>query len=395
MEGVTRMKLFVSSLIFCFFQLSSAANPPVQKSSEVLRVRLAKYESVRISGLALEFGTEKSRKLLRGKLGHQSLVLTKSRGVFILRAKNQKDIFHKGPIYFSSPTLSINNQLSTTEISFAPASGKSFHAIVRVPIEDYLLGVLPSEMPANWPIEALKAQAVASRSYALAVKSDRAQKLYDLDSTVADQVYSYERFQRMPAVLRSKIQNAVSATEGQVLPAQKHQVLKAYFHAHCGGQTKTSKEVWGVGGQSITVKDEFCQLDHKAHWQTTISSDILQKSFFENIQDENQVFLKSLPNGKVLLQRGPSEQLLSGDTFRQVLGYEKIKTSDFNATTKGKSIQLSGLGNGHGVGMCQTGARFMALSGSKYNEILKRYYGALPHSGSEYIAGLNKASGIY
>ncbi len=257
-------------------------------------------------------------------------------------------------------------------------------------IEDYLLGVLPAEMPASWPLEALKAQAVASRSYALAMKERRKHLDYDLEVTVMDQVFDMKVFKALSDEHKNKIRSAIESTRGEVIRADHNKAFKAYFHAHCGGQTRTSFEVWGVSGQNKVVKDESCSMDRRGKWDYSFSADVLKKKFF-NSEVDGSIEIQSLDGEQVEIRIGEKMKRIAGDLFRKTMGYGKVKATAFQAELSDEKVHLHGRGYGHGVGMCQSGARYMAMSGNDYKKILERYYGHTPSETNELLASSKKA----
>jgi stage II sporulation protein D len=117
--------------------------------------------------------------------------------------------------------------------------------IARLDLEAYLLGVLPSEMPAAWPLESLKAQAVAARSFVLRKAYERRNQAYDVDSTIIDQVYKFLHEAENHPEWSLKVQRAVRETRGEVLVDHRRRILKAFYSADCGCTTEDPKFVWG------------------------------------------------------------------------------------------------------------------------------------------------------
>lgn len=287
------------------------------------------------------------------------------------------------------PEVSFKNTTTDYLLRLRVRDESGEYAIFQEHIEDYLLGVLPAEMPASWPLEALKAQAVASRSYAMAMKEHRKHLDYDLDVTIMDQVFDMKIFKALSEEHKNKIRKAVSSTRGEVILSSSNKAFKAYFHAHCGGHTRTSYEVWGVSGQSKVVKDENCLIDRRGKWNYSFSEDVLKKKFFDYPKD-GQLDIRSHDGEHVEIRLGEKIKRIAGDKFRQAMGYGKVKAAAFEAEKTEEKIHLHGRGFGHGVGMCQSGARFMAQSGKDYKSILQRYYGRTPNDSAEYLASNKK-----
>lgn len=260
-----------------------------------------------------------------------------------------------------------------------------FDIIGIVPLEQYIAGVVASEMPIRWPIEALKAQAVVARSYALATMKERELADFHLEANILDQTFSYLNREDE---LRGEMKNvfrAVRETEGQVLESKDNQVLKTYYHSDCGGQTRSSAQVWGFGVNSGTAIDRSCPSNPRAQWSFSISREEINKKlrlkFIGWLGDFEELLLKK-ENGVgsrrveevEFWQKGFSSLKIRGDDFREMLGFSKIRSTNFEMEKRGNYFIFKGLGYGHGVGMCQWGTRTLALAGGSYKAILQHYY---------------------
>src|SRR5262249_55299463 len=134
--------------------------------------------------------------------------------------------------------LAYNGKLVRGALSIQPASqGAGVNVVNYLDLEDYLLSVVPSEMPSGWPIEALKAQAISARSYAVSNLGKHGADGYDLKDNIEDQVYSGVKSEAESANL------AVSSTQDLVLKYEGKPIC-AYFHSASGGGTETSENVW-------------------------------------------------------------------------------------------------------------------------------------------------------
>lgn len=265
--------------------------------------------------------------------------------------------------------------------------------IIKVELNEYLLGVLPNEMPAGWPIEALKAQAVAARSYVMWQKQQRAALPFDVDDTVLYQVYKPKVFLALSKTLQEKILKSVNETHGQYLVDSHGQAYSAYFHADCGGVTEQADQIWGANLNfhiKSIVRDQDCDLNKENYWKTLIkrqqfTSQIL--NYFkikENVKLINVTVDSYTSSGRVsqlkmhfdVYSNGQSDgvHLLNAQTFRQIFGFSRVKSANFNLNWSDEGLLLTGRGRGHGAGLCQSGSRFMALAGKKYVEILNHYY---------------------
>ncbi len=242
-------------------------------------------------------------------------------------------------------------------------------------LEDYLYGVLPSEMSSDWPLEALKAQAVASRTYAM--KFINPARDYDITNGAEMQVYNGTN------KINSRIIEAVNSTRGEVLK-YKGKLITAFFHACCGGHTASVKSAWGedVIKPLYGVPDPFCSASSHYRWEYFLSSVDLLK--FIQSQGSTALKIKSMKiNQKDRSGRAASFRFTTdaGPKVVQTTDLRKrFGTYEFRSTyiTRIASVkggyELTGRGWGHGVGMCQEGAKYMAQKGKPYKKILRHYY---------------------
>lgn len=252
----------------------------------------------------------------------------------------------------------------------------NFDVIAVLDLEKYLVGVLAKEMPAGFPLEAFKAQAIASRSYAMKKIMKSQEREFDLESGVADQMFEYTSG-------TAKIQTAVEETKSLVLENQKGHLFSVYYHADCGGRTEEPSEVWGSNEKIGSVVDDSCPLESHSSWNFAISkfelsarlrvilqlgdAQILSIEDFENTSSGRKKSLKFVLDDH-------STRIISGQQLRNILGFEKLKSTLFAFNQHGADFVFEGKGHGHGVGMCQWGARHLALSGEAYPNILKHYF---------------------
>lgn len=255
--------------------------------------------------------------------------------------------------------------------------------IGEMTMERYLSGVVEHEMPSSWPLEALKAQAVASRSYAFwKIKNNKNHK-YDLRPSVLDQVFQLPR-QGEAKSLPPKVEKALMETQGEVLVSPQQKVIKAYFHADCGGETISAQEAWGEQGASGgSVQDPYCQ-SRNSEWSSLWNEQQIQQRLMREFVLPFPMQLKNIiVRREKLSQRAESVDFIfkngvfkrvRAETVRRLMGYDKIRSTSFQIQAKNFGWEFLGRGFGHGVGLCQHGSRAMAASGAKYQTILKHYY---------------------
>ncbi len=310
-------------------------------------------------------------------------------------------------------------------------------------IEKYLSSVVGSEMPSKWPLEALKAQAIASRTYALKQKGN---PQYDIDSTNKNQVYMGLEAGTY------KTKRAVSSTRSLVL-TYNNKLINSLFHSSSAGMTENSQDVWKNKYPYLSSVKDFDKNNPKLRWNKKFSESQLQKIFprlggikkfeilnvtstgrvknvrihgsygtdqisgvdlrkkmnlkstlvrFKFIEDNetksNDDSLKLLSTNS--LEKEPLTHIVrAGDTLiviadqydvsvEEIVALNNIKNSSLinvdqrllvprnslNLKSTDKILVVSGYGSGHGVGMSQWGARYMAHKGEKANAILKHFY---------------------
>ncbi|MCL2178941.1 MAG: SpoIID/LytB domain-containing protein [Proteobacteria bacterium] len=244
------------------------------------------------------------------------------------------------------------------------AGKQGLSAINILPLEDYLMGVLGREMPKSFPMEALKAQAVAARTYALQKKLQRLDEKQHLGASVLHQVYGGL------AAEDARTHEAVTQTRGQVLLFGVEPV-EAYFHASCGGLTETGKEALTRDLPYLRAQKCPCRNTKAARWQTHLSEAELKKLFGVANPQLAQGLLTSTGRYKTLLVGGQS---FAAAEFRRRLGTTRLRSLKFRIRKEKGGYLLEGEGYGHGAGMCQWGAKHLAEDGKTYIEILYHYY---------------------
>ena len=258
--------------------------------------------------------------------------------------------------------------------------GKKVLIINELDLESYLVGIVNSEISSKYPREAIKAQVVAARSYALACAADRRKRgsLYDLDSTEMDQVYKGAQVEDAMSHF------AVRETRGEVLTWNNH-VLKAYYHSSSGGSMELPEEVWGGGSTVLKKYDHGAfalgmsppeSLDGDFYWKIVFGSALGLKinglGFLRDIQ-----IIERTPSErvrKVLLIGDMATKILTGPQLRKLFGGRWLKSTLFFIIKKGSRWVIEGRGFGHGVGLSQLGARNLAKKGWNYKKILNSYY---------------------
>lgn len=249
--------------------------------------------------------------------------------------------------------------------------------IDTVLFEDYIVGVLAGEMPANFEIEALKAQALAARSYVLKKIEQNNNQEYDILDTVMNQVYLDEEGMKKKwnedyQINRSKIEQAVSETKGEYL-TYNGEVIEAFFFSTSNGKTENCEEVFQQALPYLRSVD--------SSWDSEVSpvfNEIYKFPLEEFYQKLNIIYqeelkievLETTSTGRIKKIKINDNEMTGNDVYKAL----NLKSSYFDITQSGNYVTINTKGYGHGVGMSQYGAQAMALKGYKYDEIVKYYY---------------------
>jgi len=376
------IKIFIIFfLIYPFFSGKSL----LPFSEPIIKVLIAKDEKLRVradSSIPLNI----SEPILP-KTKIKGLTLKKINNKFILSLDSNKDKYYeisnnKSLIIRSSDRrgIWINSKRYSGQINIVFRNNKIF-VINVLGVEKYLNSVVGSEMPHKWHIEALKAQAIASRTYALKKTNNG---LYDIDSTQTNQVYNGLESSTF------KTRRAVRETRSLVI-TYKNKLINALFHSSSGGMTENSEAVWSDPYPYLVTVKDFDQKNPKIRWNKEVSKSELKEIFpiiggIQQIEVLNITETGRIKNLKIIGTFG--DKVITGKEFRSKLGlkstlFRPTISEDFHDKkdlNNQSNIQfhpfliISGMGAGHGVGMSQWGARYMADKGYKANQILKHFY---------------------
>ena len=364
----------ISILFICIFQSESvfASREPIIRvlisKNNNLRIRSDRsipltiegkfFSRKRIKGLTLK--NEKNKKILYFDRNKQKKYDLKSNQKFQVSSSDGRGIW-VGQKRFAGK---LNLFVLDSEILVVNVLG----------IEKYLNSVVGSEMPTKWPIEALKAQAIASRTYALKQKGNN---LFDIDSTQKNQVYNGLESRTYKTI------RAVKSTRSLVL-TYKNKLINALFHSSSGGMTENSQDVWKNKYPYLSSVKDFDKNNPKFRWQKKISSNELINLFpkiggLKNIEILDITSTGRVKNVKLIGVYGSDQ--ISGLALRKRLGLKSnfVRFKFFeeelnNNTPQKKGLIVFGQGSGHGVGMSQWGAKYLASRGQKAERILKHFY---------------------
>lgn len=322
--------------------------------------------------------------------------------------------FETKNLYVSAATF-IDTSIGTnlpSKLSLHARNHKSyFDLVAHLDMENYLKGVLPSEMPASWPLEALKAQAVAARTYALK-KLENRKGHYAVKNNIYDQVYNLKNFEILRNVHKKKVLRAIRETAGMVLvEPESEKLITAYYHADCGGSTEKPFYVWGDHEAFSVTTDKSCPLSPHANWELKITKEhikpLAEHFGFKVDQVRDLRAYRRTSSGRVLQVvfelNNDKHVYVNSNDFRKLIGFKTVKSTKFlifkkdiqspkliswakalfvneaqaaeqNTKTEASYFLLTGQGHGHGVGLCQWGSKSKASKGMGYRDILNHYY---------------------
>ena len=429
---------------FCTFQTL----PLKASKTPIIKVLILKDDKIRIRADRSIPLTVEGERFLNKKFKGLTLKLENNR-TFMFFDKNKKKIYdlknNDNFVVNTSDARGIWVGQKRYEGKLKIFIGDDDISVVNIlGVENYLSSVVGSEMPSKWPMEALKAQAIASRTYALKQKGN---SLFDIDSTQRNQVYNGLESRT------HKTTKAVRSTRSLVL-TYKNKLINAVFHSSSAGMTENSQDVWGNEFPYLSSVKDFDKNNPKLRWQKRFSNEQLQK-LFPGIGQIKQIEILNITNtGRVknvkiqgdygwyqysgtdirkklnlkstfvrfeLIEDNETESdnenskklstsivedkpitylVKEGDNlfdiayrfnvnFNEIVTLNSIqdpstininqkllipRSPDNNVLSKEKILVVSGYGSGHGVGMSQWGAKYMATKGATAEEILKHFY---------------------
>lgn len=269
----------------------------------------------------------------------------------------------------------INGRVFKGKIQLIINKNSKLTVVNRLGLEDYVKGILYNEASHYWPMEALKAQAVVSRTYAVYQAQENRGKDFDVTADIYSQVYGGKTSER------GRTNKAVEETAGEVI-TYKGRAIPAYFHATCAGRTEDASELWNVNLAPLKgVACGFCKDSPHFNWHYVASLDELRGKLSEagrkagaikNIAVSARNNSGRITDLRIITSQG--ELLMTAKDFRSIIGPNIIRSLNFTVKVVEKDAVFEGAGWGHGVGLCQWGAYFMAKQGKGSGEILKYYY---------------------
>ena len=279
----------------------------------------------------------------------------------------------KGPAQFDAPLRLDGRELPGRLELFLDEGG--LVAVNAVDLEQYVAAVVASEVPSGWPEQALRAQAVAARTFAVAQKvAQGAGARAHLGASVIDQVYRNAAHPPQAAI------DAARATAGEVLTYGAAPIA-AWFSASCGGRSESAEAAFNLAPGTAPYVRGGEEDEDARQWTVRVPfaeiTSALRKARRIEAQVEDLSVESRTASGRALMlavKTAAGPRPLAAVELRQLLGYARLPSLLFSVATAGGAAVFRGRGSGHGVGLCQWGARARAERGAGYREILAHYY---------------------
>ncbi len=289
-----------------------------------------------------------------------------------------------------STIIWVGDHLYRGNVRLIQESGETLIAVNVLPLEQYLASVVDSEMPATFPPAARRAQAIAARTYAMSrMKCAQRHPYFDLDATQRSQKYlGYQYRDQSGRCLAGEGDNSrriVSETAGMVCTYQG-ELIRTYYSAVCGGRTTVGRAVFSDAAAPLkSVICQWCRPARLYRWRTELSKQDVSNRLSRYFQEKRKLFgpLVSITQGiqsvdgvvsTFVVADARWKLLISAADLRRLLPASILYSSYFSVREAGGQMFFEGRGHGHCVGMCQWGARGLALAGRTCVDIIRYYY---------------------
>ncbi len=369
-----RLRLILIFIAVLFANNCFVSNPCYAQIPRDVRVAIFQDVSslrLKIKG-SYEIIDSTSKKVLNRGRNLNTTVTVYSDGILLgnARAKTNKLLIK---LYYPDPVI-INGRIFRGDIQLIRNNMK-LSAVNHIGLEDYVKGISVCETSHYWPIDSLKAEVIVFRTFALYKMQENAKKDFDLTNDVYSQVYGGR------AAERYRINKAVDETEGLVLN-YKGKIFLAFYHATCAGHTEDASLLWNIDLAPLKgVVCSLCKDSPHFKWHSVLSQDEIKEKLVgasykvNNIKDM-QILGRDNSNRitKLNIVTDTKDINIPAKDFREIIGPNIIKSTNFNINIVNHDIVFEGFGWGHGVGLCQWGAYFMAKEGYTYKQILEHYY---------------------
>lgn len=393
--------LFTMMLVILFYPSISFS----ETQNQIIRIGLfhgnSSVSTVNISGNNLSVYGENGA-FLRQKYGFTSLIIKVTKtpeGSLMSIDDNEGNVFSGKEIviYSAEGVVKINNAGYRGGVQVKLNENKKMTVINQVYLEEYLYGVVPKEMSASWNQEALKAQAIAARTYSIRNLNKYANQGFDLCATQNCQVYGGI------GVEDNRSSMAVDQTRGLVM-YYMGEPIQAVYHSSSGGMVDYSQNVWYDSIPYLQGMYDMFSVESKDSWNFKISGTEIEnklKQSNKNIGELIGITIDSVSEGcrvkKISFIGTQGTVSYEKESIRKFFGYSTLKSNLFvvnnagvdigpqvglnttylipvQATITGNEFEFRGKGYGHGLGMSQYGAKKMGELGYNFVEILKFYY---------------------
>ncbi len=366
----------VNPRILCFslgIVLSWVIFLPSTEAQDSIRVLiLREISSVRVASEGVSLYDLKTGQPFFKNRKYTSLVFEREAGRRV-RLRGQNLSAPGFLVEWTGNPLFINGRSYRDQVRVLPGPNRDLWVINQLPLEEYLVGLINFEISSQWPMEAIKAQVIAARTYAIYQRRTRSGEVYDVDSGVSDQVYGGIGKED------ARSRRAVEETRGELVHDQGTPVFSVYS-ACCGGKTESAEYMWaGAFPHLRSVECTYCLDSPHFLWNYSIEGNQLAAALgMASLSRVVELEIEERsPSRRVLsltLRGEGTGRQVSGKDFRRLLGYDQLRSTNFIVKEKDGTFLFSGLGWGHGVGFCQWGAKGMAEAGADYRTILKYYY---------------------
>ena len=272
---------------------------------------------------------------------------------------------------------------------------------LALPFEDYVFGVLAAEASTEEESEALEAQAIVSRTYALKNLRRHQSEGYDFCNQTHCQRYLAVKNEGTRPEFYTTLRRTIADTRGEILRDTNGRVADVYFSTSCGGMTANVSTLWGRSASPPSylrgARDEHCTTMPHHSWTDTIPAARLLKALQSDTRTDvgatlaNIVVIKRDATGRAetLALEGTRRRVVRGWDFKiivgRTLGWSILKSTRFEARRAGDDFVFRGSGFGHGLGLCQSGAHVMARRGATKRQILAQYF-----PGTRISGGINE-----
>lgn len=283
-------------------------------------------------------------------------------------SKNVGNSVNKESKIIENTNFNNTTNSSVSEITVYRSNG----SVINLNMIDYLIGVVSSEMPASFNLEALKAQSVLARTYALKAKQT-GKKLTDTVSTQSyidiDQMKN--KWGNSFNTYYNKIKNAVENTNGEYL-SYNGNYIEALYHSTNNGKTESSLDVFGnYYPYLISVSSEYDKNSSSYLRTINMPLDTISNKLGLSLNNDSVISILSYTDGGNIKEININGNNFSGKKVRELLG---LRSADFDISISDNNANITTRGYGHGVGMSQYGANGMANDGYSYKDILSHYY---------------------